>query len=214
MKLKRVIEQPGLSHYRQHGVPVMGIDRVGETLFADIRGFTSYSESLSPEELVSILNRYLAAAAEALMAHEGTVDKFMGDEIIALFGAPLEMDDHAFWACKAALEMQEKLSFLQKKWQRERKDIFEIGIGINSGIMTVGNLGSDQIFDFTAIGDNMNIGARLENLTRTYPTKHNIIISEMTVNSTKNKIVVKFIEEVNVKGKLSKIKIFELLDLN
>jgi adenylate cyclase len=146
--------------------------------------------------------------------NKGTIDKFMGDEIIALFGAPLEMDDHAFWACKAALEMQEKLSFLQKKWQRERKDIFEIGIGINSGIMTVGNLGSDQIFDFTAIGDNMNIGARLENLTRTYPTKHNIIISEMTVNSTKNKIVVKFIEEVNVKGKLSKIKIFELLDLN
>ena len=176
-------------------------------IFSDIVSFTSYAESHTPKETVDILREYLSEMVKIIKQNKGTIDKFMGDEIIALFGAPLEMDDHAFWACKAALEMQEKLSFLQKKWQRERKDIFEIGIGINSGIMTVGNLGSDQIFDFTAIGDNMNIGARLENLTRTYPTKHNIIISEMTVNSTKNKIVVKFIEEVNVKGKLSKIKI-------
>jgi adenylate cyclase len=180
-------------------------------LYSDIVSFTSYTESHSPKETVDLLREYLTAMVEVIKNNRGTLDKFVGDEIVALFGAPLEMEDHAYWACKAALEMRYRMQELQNKWQKEGKDIFEIGIGINSGLVTVGNLGSEQIFDYTAIGDNMNAGARIEALTRSYKTENNIIISESTNESVSDKFVSEYVDDAMVKGKAKSIKVFQLI---
>ncbi|MFO7897400.1 MAG: adenylate/guanylate cyclase domain-containing protein [Candidatus Cloacimonadales bacterium] len=180
-------------------------------LYSDIVSFTSYTESHSPKETVDLLREYLTAMVEVIKNNRGTLDKFVGDEIVALFGAPLEMDDHAYWACKAALEMRYKMQELQKKWQSEGKDIFEIGIGINSGPVTVGNLGSEQIFDYTAIGDNMNAGARIEALTRNYKTENNIIISDNTNSLIEDRFLSEYVDDAMVKGKSQSIKVYQLL---
>lgn len=180
-------------------------------MFSDVKSFTPYTESHEPKETVSILKEHLTAMVEVIMSNKGTLDKFVGDEIVAIYGAPIDLEDHAFWACKSALEMRKKLEQMQDKWKRERRDPFDIGIGINSGTATVGNLGSEQIFDYTAIGDTINLGARLEAATRDYPTKHNIIISESTYLLAKDKIIAEYIDEITVKGKTKPIKIYELL---
>jgi len=180
-------------------------------LYADIVSFTPYTESHTPKETVDILREYLTNMVNIITENKGTLDKFVGDEIVALFGAPVELDDHAYYACKTALEMKKRVRELQKKWNDERKDPFEIGIGINTGDVTVGNLGSEQIFDYTAIGDNMNAGARIEALTREYETKNNIIISDSTYMQVKDKVETKFLDEATVKGKKIVIKIHELI---
>ncbi|HPR16654.1 MAG TPA: adenylate/guanylate cyclase domain-containing protein [Candidatus Cloacimonadota bacterium] len=182
-------------------------------LFSDIVSFTPYTESHSAKETVDILREYLTAMVEVITKNKGTLDKFMGDEIIALFGAPVPLEDHAYYACKAALEMRLKLNELQKKWAATRRDGFDTGIGLNSGPMIVGNLGSEQIFDYTAIGDNMNTGARIETLTRNYQTKNNILISESTYKLCSEKIIADFLDETTVKGKSQLIKIYELKGL-
>ena len=182
-------------------------------LYSDIVSFTPYAESHSPKETVDILREYLTEMVEVITTNKGTLDKFVGDEIVALFGAPVYLEDHAYWGCKAALEMRQRINELKEKWKAEKKDPFEIGIGLNSGVMTVGNLGSEQIFDYTAIGDNMNAGARIEALTRDYKTKSNIIISESTYQMAKENIIASFIDEVKVKGKTKKITIYELQGL-
>ncbi len=182
-------------------------------LFADIVSFTPYTESHAPKETVDILREYLTNMVNIITENKGTLDKFVGDEIVALFGAPVELDDHAYYACKAALEMKQRVRELHKKWNDERKDPFDIGIGINTGDVTVGNLGSEQIFDYTAIGDNMNAGARIEALTRDYETENNIIISDSTYKQVKDKVETKFIDEATVKGKKNVIKIHELIGI-
>jgi len=182
-------------------------------LYCDIISFTPYTESHSPKETVEILREYLTEMVEVITHNRGTLDKFVGDEIVALFGAPVSLEDHAYWGCKAALEMRQRINELKEKWEAEKKDPFEIGIGLNSGVMTVGNLGSEQIFDYTAIGDNMNAGARIEALTRDFKTKNNIIISDSTYQMAQENIITEFIEEVKVKGKTIKIKIYELQGL-
>lgn len=179
-------------------------------LFSDIVSFTPYTEKHSPRETVDILREYLSAMVDVIMRNKGTLDKFVGDEIIALFGTPVALEDHAFCACKTALEMRQKVDELTEKWHAEKTDPVNIGIGINSGPMIVGNLGSEQIFDYTAIGDNMNTGARIEALTRDYKTKNNIIISDSTYQLCSDKIIAEFIDEVTVKGKSQPIKIYEL----
>lgn len=190
-----------------------GEEKEISVLFSDIRSFTPYTESHNPKETVSILQEYLTAMVEVILRNRGTLDKFVGDAIVALFGTPVELDNHAYWACKAAFEMKQKLRELQRKWEKEHRDPFENGIGINSGTATVGNLGSEQIFDYTAIGDTINAGARLESLNKQYSTKNNIIISEATYEMAKDRIIVKFIDEVKVKGKTKTIKIYELLGM-
>ncbi|MCK4655286.1 MAG: CHASE2 domain-containing protein, partial [Candidatus Cloacimonetes bacterium] len=190
-----------------------GIQKELTVLFSDIVSFTPYTESHSPKETVDILREYLTEMVEIVTRNKGTLDKFVGDEIIAIFGAPVDLEDHAFWACKAALEMRERLNELHEKWKAEKRDPFEMGIGINSGLLTVGNLGSEQIFDYTAIGDNMNAGARVEALTRDYKTKNNIIISDSTYQLVKDSIISNFIDEAKVKGKSISIKIYELLGI-
>ncbi len=190
-----------------------GIQKELTMLYSDIVSFTPYAESHTPKETVDILREYLTEMVDIITGNKGTLDKFVGDEIVAIFGAPVDLDDHAFYACKAAMEMRQRLNELHEKWKVERRDPFEIGIGINTGVVTVGNLGSEQIFDYTAIGDNMNAGARIQSLTRDYETKNNIIISDSTYEQVKDKVETKYIDDATVKGKKIIIKIHELISI-
>ena len=142
-------------------------------LFSDIRGFTTISEGLSPEELVHLLNEYLTVMTDVVFKYDGTLDKYMGDAIMAIYGAPYEQQNHPASACHSALEMMEKLRKLNEKWNSEGKKPLDIGIGINTGMMMVGNMGSDQRFDYTVMGDTVNLGSRLEGINKNYRTNIN-----------------------------------------
>jgi adenylate cyclase len=182
-------------------------------LFSDIVSFTPYTESHTAKETVDIVREYLTEMVTVIQKNKGTLDKFVGDEIVALYGAPVFMEDHAYWACKTAFEMRITFNKLVEKWKSEKKDPFEIGVGVNTGSMIVGNLGSEQIFDYTAIGDNMNAGARIEATTRKYPSPNNILISGSTYEQCKDRIIAEFVDEVSVKGKEQTVKIYELKGL-
>jgi len=178
-------------------------------LFSDIRGFTTVSESLTPEELVHLLNEYLTAMTDIVFKYDGLLDKYMGDAIMAVYGAPLDQPDHAERACRTALDMMEQLKILQKKWESEGKPVLNIGIGVNSGDMVVGNMGSEMRFDYTVMGDSVNLGSRLEGINKEYGT--NIVISEFTYNEVKDRLICRELDSVRVKGKLLPVKIYELL---
>jgi adenylate cyclase len=191
----------------------LGGDRKEITvLFSDIRGFTSFSEKHQPEEVVSQLNEYLGAMTDIVFAHEGTLDKFVGDAIMALWGAPVGQPDHAQAACRCAIDMIEKLKELQSKWAAEGKYVLDIGIGINTGDMVVGNMGAPgKKMDYTVIGDNVNLGARLESLTRTYNS--HIIISEYTYAKVEDVVEAKELGTVTVKGKQLPVVVYDLVGL-
>ena len=178
-------------------------------LFSDIRGFTTISEKLSPEDLVHLLNEYLTAMTDIVFKYDGTLDKYMGDAIMAVFGAPLDQPDHAKRACLTALDMMNELHKLQKKWQEEGKPPLNIGIGINSGDMVVGNMGSQMRFDYTVMGDMVNLGSRLEGTNKEYGS--NIIFSEFTYDAVKDYVCCRELDSVRVKGKKLPVKIYELL---
>ena len=182
-------------------------------LFSDIRAFTTYSENHTPEVTVQILKEYLTEMVNSIIDNQGVVDKFVGDEIMALYGTPVPLENHALSACKTALDMRRRLTDLQKRWKKEGREIFEIGIGINTGSAVIGNLGSEQIFDFTAIGDTINLGARLEGINKEYDNPHHIIISEFTYAKVKDLVEVSYLDEVKVKGKNEAVKIYALLGL-
>ncbi|MDD3050774.1 MAG: adenylate/guanylate cyclase domain-containing protein [Candidatus Cloacimonetes bacterium] len=190
-----------------------GTEKEITVLFSDIRNFTTYTESHRAKETVAILKEYFTEMVNIVKQNRGIVDKFVGDELMTLFGVPVHYENHAYLACKAALEMREKLDELNKKWDSDRKDGFEIGIGVNTGIAVVGNLGSEQIFDFSAIGDAVNLGARIEAINKNYDTKKKIIISEFTYEQAKDMIIANYLDEVIVKGKTQSVKIYELIDL-
>ena len=179
-------------------------------LFSDIRGFTTISEKLTPEELVHLLNEYLTAMTKVVFKYDGLLDKYIGDAVMAVFGAPLDQPDHALRACRTALGMMEELKKLQKKWAEEGKPVLDIGIGINSGDMVVGNMGSDMRFDYTVVGDMVNLGSRLEGINKEYGT--NIVISEYTYNDVKDVLFCRELDSVIVKGRKLPVKIYELLD--
>ncbi|MBN1382396.1 MAG: adenylate/guanylate cyclase domain-containing protein [Deltaproteobacteria bacterium] len=178
-------------------------------LFSDIRGFTSISEKLSPEELVHLLNEYLTAMTDIVFKYDGLLDKYMGDAIMAVYGAPLEQPDHALRACRTALDMVKELKKLQVKWNEEGRPTMDIGIGINSGDMVVGNMGSLMRFDYTVMGDSVNLGSRLEGTNKEYGT--NIIISEFTYQAVKDVLFCRELDSVRVKGKIRPVRIYELL---
>ena len=177
--------------------------------FSDIRGFTSISERLEPEELVHLLNEYLSQMSSIITKDQGLVDKYMGDAIMAFWGAPLDQPNHTEIACSSSLEMMDKLRELQKKWKKEGIPSFEIGIGLNSGDAIVGNMGSFDRFDYTAMGDNVNLASRIEGLNKIYGT--NIIIGENTHKAVKDKFETRKLDAVKVKGKKRSILIYELL---
>jgi len=179
-------------------------------LFSDIRGFTSFSEKHQPEEVVSMLNEYLGAMTDIVFKYDGTLDKFIGDAIMALWGAPIGQPDHAERAVRCALAMGEKLGELQKKWADEGKPVLDTGIGINTGEMVVGNMGAEgKKMDYTVIGDHVNLGARVESLTRQY--NNHIIITEFTYEKVKDIVEVNKLGSVTVKGKERPLVIYDLV---
>jgi adenylate cyclase len=186
-----------------------GQDKDLTVLFSDIRGFTTLSESMSPQALVNHLNEYLTAMTGIILEYEGTLDKYVGDEIMCFWGAPLPQEDHAMLACQCALRQMEVLKELNEKWPPERR--IDIGIGINSGIMTVGNMGSLQRMDYTLTGDNVNLGARLEGTNKSYYT--NIIVSEYTFGLVQDRVIVRELDNIRVKGKNKPVLIYELVDV-
>ena len=179
-------------------------------LFSDVRAFTTYSERYDAERVVEILHEYLTRMVDAVFRYEGTLDKFVGDAVMAVFGAPVPQADHAVRACRTALAMMAELGELDKKWRREGKEPFRMGVGINTGEVIVGNLGSDQRFDYTVIGDPVNLAARLEGLNKDFPEASGIIISEFTYELAKNHIQVRPLGEVKVKGKVKPVTVYEL----
>ena len=186
-----------------------GAERELTVMFSDIRGFTTMSEKLSPEGLTQFLNEYLTPMTEILIAHEGTLDKYMGDAIMAFWGAPIEQKDHAARAAVTAVEMLEKLDELQVKWRAEGKPSIDIGIGLNSGLMRVGFMGSTRMRNYTLLGDNVNLGSRLEGTNKTYGT--HIIVSEVTYDMAKHVVHGRILDAVRVKGKKDPVRIFEII---
>jgi adenylate cyclase len=178
-------------------------------LFSDIRGFTSISENMTPEGLVKLLNEYLTSMTDMVFKHDGLLDKYIGDAVMAVWGAPLDQPDHAKRACLTALDMLDELHRLQKKWSAEGLPVLNIGIGVNAGPMVVGNMGSARRFNYTVMGDSVNIGSRLEGLNKVYGT--NIIVSQMTFEQVQEEFLGRELDLVRVKGKGLPVKIFELL---
>jgi adenylate cyclase len=188
----------------------LGGQRVSATvLFTDLAGFTEMSEGIEPEEVVSVLTKHTREMTRSIFKYGGTLDKFIGDGIMAVWGTPAEDEDQASHACLAALEMQKRMRTLA-----EEIDIpgyrLSMRIGINTGILMAGNIGSEERFDFTVIGDNVNIASRLENLNKLYGTE--IIISESTQTRIGPKFTVRELDLVRVRGKKQVIKIYELMD--
>jgi adenylate cyclase len=178
-------------------------------LFSDIRGFTTVSERGEPEEIVAILNEYFTRMVDIVFRHKGTLDKFVGDMVMALFGAPLDDPDHADHAVEAALDMIAELAVLNARWKAAGRPELDIGIGINTGPMIAGNIGSEAIMSYTVIGDAVNLGSRLESLNKQYGTR--IIISEATRARLTGSYVFKPLGDVVVKGKTQPVEIFELV---
>jgi len=179
--------------------------------FSDVRGFTTISEALSPEGLVSLLNEYLSEMTELIIDYRGTIDKYMGDAIMAFWGAPARNDDHAYYACVAAIAQYRALQGLQKRWSERNIPVIDIGIGINTGLAVVGNMGSSRRMDYTLMGDTVNLGSRLEGITKTYGVK--ICISEFTYERVKDRVYARELDLVRVKGKLEPVRIYELMGL-
>lgn len=180
-------------------------------LFSDLRNFTSYSEKLDPQQIVAVLNNYLSAMSNIIFAHKGTIDKFIGDAIMAIFGAPIPQKDHADRACSVALDMFRELKNVNEDNARNGYPPLSMGIGINTGDMTVGNIGSEKRFDYTVIGDAVNLGSRLEGLTKFFNVE--IIVSSTTKNAcVTNQFIFRELGSVQVKGKKESIRAYELLD--
>ena len=187
----------------------LGGDRREMTvLFSDIRGFTTVTERGKAEDIVSQLNEYFTRMVEVLLAHQGTLDKFVGDMVMALFGAPLDDPAHAEHAVEAALAMRRELASLNRDWAGRGRPELDIGIGINTGEMVVGNIGSASVMSYTVIGDAVNLGSRLESLNKQYGT--HIIISESTRARLKGRYDIRPLGEVVVKGKSEAVAIFEI----
>jgi adenylate cyclase len=185
-----------------------GVRREMTVLFSDIRGFTAVTEKGEPEALVSQLNDYFTRMVDIIFRHRGTVDKFVGDMVMALFGAPVEDDAHAEHAVAAGLEMVDALLALNRQWALEGRPQLDIGIGINSGAMIAGNIGSSSIMSYTVIGDNVNLASRLESLNKEYRTR--IIISDATRVRLHGDYTIRPLGNVTVKGKTVPVAIFSI----
>lgn len=190
----------------QESLALGGDKKVLTVLFSDIRNFTSLSEKLPPKELTRFINDYMSEMTQSVFNHQGLLDKYMGDALMALFGAPMEDPGHPLHACEAALDMVSKLPSIRSRWPINNIDC---GIGIHTGEMIVGNMGSQEVFDYTVVGDNVNLGSRLEKSNKIYGT--NIIISEETYKIVKDKILCRELDLIRVRGKEKPSRIFELI---
>ena len=183
--------------------------RLVTVLFSDIRGFTTLSERLEPEQVAEMLREYLSEMTEIVFRHGGTVDKYIGDCVMALYNAPFEDPDHAVKAVRTGLEFQEKTLEVSRRWEEKLGVQIRNGVGINTGEAVVGTMGSRQRLEYTAIGDTINLGARLESITKEYGVS--IIVSEYTHRMLKNEFMTRELGQVTVKGKSQPVKIFGVL---
>ena len=178
-------------------------------LFVDIRGFTTMSESLQPEQVVDILNEYLNLTSQSIFNNQGTLDKFIGDATMAVFNAPMDLDDYVFKAVRTAYDMRKGAEVLEKKLLEQFGNSVQFGIGVNCGPAIVGNIGSEQRMDYTAIGDTVNTAARLESNAK----RGEILISEAVYERVKDRIEAEQVGELSLKGKAQKILTYRLLDI-
>jgi adenylate cyclase len=200
----QLIEKDPKQYFRQGGE-----SKELSILFSDIRSFTTMSEGMTPDELVHFLNEYLGEMTDIVFQRWGTLDKYIGDALMAFWGSPYPQQDHPVRACSAALDMIARLEELNLKWESEGKSPFEIGIGINTDTVNVGNMGSSKRFAWTCMGDGVNLASRLEGQSKEY--RSSIIIGEKTYQEVKDQFVCRDLDFIRVKGKLKPVKIYELL---
>jgi adenylate cyclase len=188
---------------------MVGEKRDVTILFSDIRGYTTLTENLGAAEVVSLLNQYFERMVESVFNHEGTLDKFIGDALMAVFGAPLNLENHAWMAVQTALDMRKKLAIFNHNRILANQPKISIGIGISSGDVVSGNIGSQKRMDYTVIGDGVNLSSRLEGVTKEYGC--DIILSEFTYNRCSDRIWVRELDKIRVKGKHEAVTIYELI---
>jgi len=186
-----------------------GEERQITAFFSDFEGFTGISEVLTPKQIVALLNEFLTEMTNILLEHEGTVDKFGGDAIIAFFGAPNRIENHAEHACRAAIEMQTKLATLRDKWRAEKRAQLKMRIGLCSGNAVVGNMGTDTKMNYTMMGDTVNTAARLESVNKIYGSY--TLIGDSTVRAAGDRFAVREIDTIKVVGKKDSVTMFELM---
>lgn len=177
--------------------------------FSDIASFTNFSEKLDAVDLVGILNEYLSAMTDIILKNNGTLDKYVGDAVMAVWGAPMELPNNAMNACRAALQMQAKVQEIAERWNKEGKPKLIVRMGLNTDSMVVGNVGGSSRFDYTVIGDAVNLGSRMEGANKTYGTR--IMISERTQDLVKDELLCRELDYLIVKGKTKPIRVFELI---
>jgi adenylate cyclase len=191
----------------------LGGERIeGTVLFADLAGFTALSEDLPPDVLVNLLNEYLGEMTEIILRFDGTLDKYMGDAIMGFWGAPVSQEDHALRACSAALAMQKRMADLKEDWRKRGLPVLSARIGINSGSMIAGNIGSKTLFDFTVIGDTVNLASRLEGANKIYGTS--VLISEYTFQQVEERVEVREVGTLQVRGRRASVRVYELVEVN
>jgi class 3 adenylate cyclase len=205
--LQRMVSPAILDQIDPNSLQIGGKKVYITALFADIRGFTSYSEKHSPEELVAVLNRYLAAAADAVLAHEGTVDKFLGDAVMAWYNAPVPQPDHTLRAIKSALAIRRAVATLHDQLPKEAH--LDFGVGIHYGEAVLGWIGTEKRLEYTAIGDSVNTAKRIQENC----AKNQILISKEAYERVQAEIEVKLFEPLSVKGKAQPLEVYEVIGL-
>jgi adenylate cyclase len=185
-----------------------GNRRMITIFFSDLADFTALSEQLEPEEIVSLLNMYFTEMSQIILDTQGVIDKYQGDGIMAFWGAPIELADHAAYACRAALACSKRMETINKRLGGRDLPPLQMRIGLHSGEAVVGNMGSNQRFDYTVIGDNVNLASRLEGANKKFGTQ--IIVSEATYGLAREKVEARELDQIAVKGKQRPIRIFEL----
>jgi adenylate cyclase len=200
--VEEMLKQPGR-------LKLGGEEKVLTVLFSDLEGFTGYSERYTPGEMIDMLSEYFGRVTEQVFAHRGTLKEYVGDELMAIFGAPIEQPDHAVRACGAALAMREVRHALGAEWAKTGRPVLRARTGINSGLMLVGNLGSQYRFAYGVLGDQVNLASRLEGLNRAYGTE--ILIGENTAQLVEDAFLLREIDLVRVKGRKQAVRVYELL---
>jgi adenylate cyclase len=199
--IRRLLLNPKLVEPKKTEITVM---------FSDIRGFTTISENLDAQDLALFLNQYLSDMTSLVFEYAGTLDKYIGDAVMAFWGAPFETEDHAVKGCYSALRMMQRVRAMQKEWEAQGKPKLDIGIGLNSGVASVGNMGSALRYGYTALGDAVNLSSRLEGLNKDYGT--HILVNETTYAATKGEnFVYRELDLIRVKGKTHPVRIYELI---
>jgi adenylate cyclase len=200
--VEAIVKDPG-------SLQLGGEEKELTVLFSDLQGFTSYSERYTPQQMIELLSEYYARMTERVFACGGTLKEYVGDEMMAIFGAPIEQPDHAARACAAALEMQAHRIAMTREWASMGRPPLFARTGVNSGRMLVGNLGSKYRFSYGVLGDNVNLGSRLEGLNKEYSTE--ILIGEGTAALLGDAFLLREVDQVRVVGKQKPVRIYELV---